>query len=63
MSNLKAFKCLIKEGYYQSYKDNEKAEIKGGYEHFAKYINSEAKKRNIFLTGSTDAHSPTIFRR
>ena len=56
-------KISFTEGYYQSYRDNEKAEIKGSFEKFAKYINSEASKRNIFLTGSTDAHSPTIFRR
>lgn len=56
-------KLPFTEGYYQSYRQKEKDEIKGGFEKFANYINNEASKRNIFLTGSTDSHSITIFRR
>ena len=56
-------RLLFVEGYYQSYKDNEKAAIYGDFNKFSNFINTEAQQRGIVLTGSTDAHGPSIFRR
>lgn len=52
----KSDKPLFVEGYYQSYPD-----LGEDHNKYIDFINQEAIKKNIFLTGSTDAHGKNIF--
>jgi len=57
-------KLIATEGYYQVYSrlyENGKLNVE--YKKYLDYINEQARKNGIFLTGSTDVHGLSLFTR